>query len=328
MQKIYNFFSGLFPFKNATELTYWRVKSIGAAVGASMIAIFFVFELLIFGSVAKQMDLIKSFSSKQNAKIALVEISGEITTKTADDFISKFEELRADDSYKSIIIKMNSGGGSPAGSDDIANYLVDFQKDKKVYVYVQSIAASGAYYITSAIKPINANPNAIVGSIGVILPHYNAGKVAEKIGVEEDNLVAGMYKAPISLFKKLNDADKDYLTEHLMHPTYGNFKNFVAKSRGISADKIEEYAQGKIYIASMPEIQGVLVDNVTSYTAVEKLAKLEAANSTKGLTPKDIIVEPVKISKEKTGGIFGIDFNIKGLEFMSNSKLSSSVELK
>lgn len=327
MQKIYTFFSNLFPFKNADELTFWRVKSIGAAIGAAMVATFFIFEILIFGSFAKQLDLIKGFS-KPGPKVAVVEISGEITTKTADDFISKFEELRTDDSYKSVIIKMNSGGGSPAGSDDIANYLLDFQKDKKVYVYVQSIAASGAYYIASSVKPLNANPNAIVGSIGVILPHYNVGKVADKIGVEEDNLVAGTYKAPISLFKKLNDADKEYLTDHLMHPTYGNFKNFVAKARGLSPDKIEEYAQGKIYIASMPEIQGVLVDNVTSYTAVERMAKIEAANSSKGVVPKDIVIENVKISKEKSGGIFGIDFNIKGLEFMSNSKLNTAVELK
>jgi len=129
-------------------------------------------------------------------------------------------------------------------------------------MYIQSIAASGGYYIASAIKPLIANKNAIVGSIGVIMPHYSIGELAKKVGVEEDDLSSGEYKKPISLFKKVGDKERAYLQKQLLDPTYQNFINAVAQNRKISRDKLLPYTEGKIYVANATEIQGVLVDEV------------------------------------------------------------------
>ncbi len=51
---------------------------------------------------------------------------------------------------------MNSGGGSPTASEELSQYLKDFQRDKNITIYIESIAASGGYYIASAVKPIYA----------------------------------------------------------------------------------------------------------------------------------------------------------------------------
>jgi len=130
-------------------------------------------------------------------------------------------------------------------------------------MYVQSIAASGGYYIASAIRPIIANQNAIVGSIGVILPHYSIGELAKKIGIEEDDLSSDKYKKPISLFRKVNDEERDYIQKQLLDPTYQNFINAVAANRSLSREKLEPYTEGKIFVANDPSIQGILVDEIS-----------------------------------------------------------------
>ncbi len=124
---------------------------------------------------------------------------------------------------------MNSPGGSPTASEELSEYLKDFQKDKNITMYIQSIGASGGYYIASAIKPLYANKNAIVGSIGVVMPHYNLKELAKKIGVEEDYLMAGKFKKPISLLEKIDKENREYITKHLLEPTYQNFIESVAR---------------------------------------------------------------------------------------------------
>jgi protease-4 len=102
------------------------------------------------------------------------------------------------------------------------------------------------------------------------MPHYNIGALAEKIGVEEDNLAAGKYKQPISLFKKVEGEEKKYIEDHLLLPTYENFINAVVTNRGLSKARLLPFTEGKIYIANAPEIQGVLVDKITSLYQLKK----------------------------------------------------------
>lgn len=148
------------------------------------------------------------------------------------------------------------------------------------------MAASGGYYIVSAIKPIVANKNAVVGSIGVIMPHFVIEKLAKKIGVEEDTITVGKYKEPISWFKKVTPEQKKYLLKHLLEPTYNNFLQTVAKDRNISVDKLKKYADGKIYIAS--NVKGILVDKISSLIEFKEKIKKETNAS-----------EFVKINLEK-----------------------------
>ena len=130
------------------------------------------------------------------------------------------------------------------------------------------MAASGGYYIISAIKPIIANKNAVVGSIGVIMPHFVIKKLADKIGVEEDSLAIGKYKEPVSWFRKFTKEDKEYLKKHLLLPTYENFLKVVSQDRNISLDTLKKYADGKIYIATL--VKGILVDKISNLTQVKE----------------------------------------------------------
>ena len=200
--------------------------------------------------------------------VAVINFNKEITVDYINQIESKMESLKEDKDVKEVLIIFNTPGGSPSASDEFNAYLKDYTKTKKVNVYVESMAASGGYYIVSAIKPIIANKNAVVGSIGVIMPHYVIGKLAKKLGVEQDNIAVGKYKEPISLFKKATPEQKKYLYSHLLNPTYENFLNVVSHDRNISINKLKKYADGKIYIAN--QVKGILVDKISTLIATKK----------------------------------------------------------
>ena len=83
-------------------------------------------------------------------------------------------------------------------------------------------------------------------------------------------MAAGKFKKPISMFAKIDDENRKYMTENLLKPTYDNFVQSVADNRGLKIEDILAVAEGKIFIANVPEIQGVLVDEISSLYKVKK----------------------------------------------------------
>ncbi len=197
-------------------------------------------------------------------KIALLRIDKPITGPYVEHLIDAVDDIRKDKHYRALLVTLSSPGGSPAASQEFAEYLKDLNKSMPVTMYVDEMAASGAYYIASAIKPIYANKNAIVGSIGVIMPHYNASGLAEKLGIKEDTITAGKFKQPFSFLKEMSEENRRYIENALLKPAYRNFLEDVAANRGIAPEKMAPFAEGKVYVASMPEIRGVLVDETTN----------------------------------------------------------------
>jgi protease-4 len=257
--------------KLKAELKIYKLKALKekiVLIGVILILLVEIFAIFMF--------LKKSFSFNKPIKkpyIAEININKTITVKYINSLMDKMEKLKKDKNLKAFLLIFNTPGGSPSGSDEFNAYLKHLQKEKKVYAYVESIAASGGYYIVSAIKPIVANKNAIVGSIGVIMPHFVIEKLAKKVGVEEDTITVGKYKEPISFFKKATPEQKKYLLKHLLEPTYNNFLKTVAEDRNISVNKLKQYADGKIYIAS--SVKGILVDKISNLIEFKEKIKKE-----------------------------------------------------
>ena len=236
---------------------------------AWIIGIILIAEIIFIGSFLKKSGLFEEVSSSVN-KVAVIQYNREVTEAYTTKVMEKMDAVLEDKSFKSVLFIMGSPGGSPTASEELSEYLKAFQKEMNVTMYVDSIAASGGYYIASAVKPLIANKNAIVGSIGVIMPHYNFGELAKKVGVEEDFMAAGKFKKPISMFAKIDDENKKYMTEHLLKPTYNNFVQSVADNRGLTKEQILAVAEGKIFVANVPEIRGILVDEISSLYKVKK----------------------------------------------------------
>jgi protease-4 len=251
---------------------------------AWIIGIILIAEIIFIGAYFSKSGLFGE-PVVGDKNVAVIHFDELITEKYTTRVMEKMDKIRKDKSYKEVLFVMGSPGGSPTASEELSEYLKEYNKDKNITMYIGSIAASGGYYIASSIKPLYANKNAIVGSIGVIMPHYNLGELAQKVGIEEDNLAAGKYKQPISLFKKVEGEEKEYIEKHLLLPTYHNFINAVVANRGIEKEKLLPFTEGKIYIANEPEIKGILVDEITSlYQLKQKIRKRVDKEKTKFVT--------------------------------------------
>jgi len=260
-------------FKQKTEVHKQEVKSLKKEIFVSNLKIWIIGIILI-----AQIIVITAFFAKSGVigdegtsfnKVAVINYNQEVTEPYTARVMEKLDKIAQDEQYKSVLFIMGSPGGSPTASEELSEYLKAYQEEMNVTMYVDSIAASGGYYIASAVKPLIANKNAIVGSIGVIMPHYNLSELAKKVGVEEDFMAAGKFKKPISMFSKIDEENKAYMTKNLLEPTYENFIESVATNRGIDKEQIRAVAEGKIYVASLPEIQGVLVDELSSLYKVK-----------------------------------------------------------
>ena len=259
--------------QNREELQGYKIQALKKQIFISnlkawIVGFILLAEVMFILFYFNKMGLFGEVSSSEK-KIAVIRYNKQVTEDFTTTVMEKMDAIRQEKSYKSVLFIMGSPGGSPTASEELSEYLREYQKDLNITMYVDSIAASGGYYIASAVKPLIANKNAIVGSIGVIMPHLNFGELAKKVGVEEDFMAAGKFKKPISSFAKIDDENREYITKNLLAPTYKNFVESVARNRGLTPEEIYPYAEGKIFIANVPEIKNILVDEISSLYKVK-----------------------------------------------------------
>jgi signal peptide peptidase SppA len=132
-----------------------------------------------------------------------------------------------------VAISINSPGGSPVQSRLIYKRIRDLavEKNKKVLVFVEDVAASGGYMIAVAGDEIIADPSSIVGSIGVVSASFGFTDLMKKVGVERRVYTAGKNKAVLDPFRPEKKEDVDRLKE-LQLEVHETFIDMVKERRG------------------------------------------------------------------------------------------------
>jgi signal peptide peptidase SppA len=133
-----------------------------------------------------------------------------------------------------VAISINSPGGSPVQSRLIYKRIRDLavEKDKRVLVFVEDVAASGGYMIAIAGDEIIADPSSIVGSIGVVSASFGFPELLKKIGVERRVYTAGTNKATLDPFQEEKPEDIARLKE-LQLEVHETFIDMVKERRGV-----------------------------------------------------------------------------------------------
>ncbi|MCB1384149.1 MAG: S49 family peptidase [Notoacmeibacter sp.] len=143
------------------------------------------------------------------------------------------EKAFADKEAPAVAISVNSPGGSPVQSRLIFRRIRDLatEKDKKVFVFVEDVAASGGYMIALAGDEIIADPSSIVGSIGVVSASFGFPEMLKKIGVERRVYTAGRNKSVLDPFQpeKAEDVERLKALQLEVHKT---FIDLVKQRRG------------------------------------------------------------------------------------------------
>lgn len=158
-----------------------------------------------------------------------------------------FDEALADESIKTIVLHIDSGGGEASGCFELARHIMASRGQKKIIAYVDEFACSAAYALASSAEEIIASPDADVGSIGVIMVHQELTKAFEKNGVTINVIKAGEFKGMGSPFQALSEESKERLQKRI-NDTYATFTGFVAESRNLSEEAVKN-TEANVYSA-------------------------------------------------------------------------------
>lgn len=134
---------------------------------------------------------------------------------------------------KSVLLNVNSPGGSPVQSELIANKIVRLGKKNnvKVYSFVEDLAASGGYFLACAGDEIYATKHSIVGSIGVISFRMGFNELIKNYGIDWRVHTAGKSKSFLDPFQAEKDEDVVKL-KRVLNIIHGNFIDYVKSRRG------------------------------------------------------------------------------------------------
>lgn len=189
-----------------------------------------------------------------NDKIAMIYANGEIISGEGDENIIGSEKIsrairkaRLDNSVKSIVLRINSPGGSALASDIIWREVILAKKVKPVIVSMGDVAASGGYYIACAADTIVAEPTTITGSIGVFGVLFNAQKFFNnKLGITFDQVKIGEFADLGNYTKPLSPAER-MIIQNEINRIYSDFTGKVAAGRNMSVESVKRIAEGRVW---------------------------------------------------------------------------------
>jgi protease IV len=178
--------------------------------------------------------------------IAVVDINGVILD--ADKIDRQIERFGRDSGVKAIILHIDSPGGGAAASQEIYHEVLHVRRDlhKPVIASVESVGASGAYYISSACERIYANPASVVGSIGVIMEWTNYGDLFRWAKLKNVKVYDGALKNAGDPTRDPTPQEEAYF-KGLVDNMYGQFIRDVAIGRHTSPEKIQPLATGQVW---------------------------------------------------------------------------------
>ena len=174
---------------------------------------------------------------------AFSKISGGASTQLIGQ---DFRAAKADDTVKTILLYIDSPGGTADGVQELAHEIYEARGQKPIIAYTDGVMASAAYWIGSAADKIFiSGETAEVGSIGVVARHIDVSEADKARGIKRTNIVAGKYKRIADDTAPLSESGRQYLQEAVDH-LYSIFTNDVSKFRGLSAEPVPPLAgQGK-----------------------------------------------------------------------------------
>ena len=181
---------------------------------------------------------------KYSDHIARVRIDGLITGDQAT--LNLLDEIDKSDKVKALIIRIDSPGGTTAGSEAIYEQIRKISKNKPVVAVMDTVAASGGYITAIASDYIVARGNTITGSIGVIFSFPEISKLLDTLGIKMEEIKSGELKAEPSPYKPVSDHVRAVSNE-MVQESFAWFTGLVAERRHLTPERVAVLADGRVY---------------------------------------------------------------------------------
>lgn len=251
--------------KEENKLTAWKFVKIVFSIitiGFSILMLV-IFAFIFFGAIS----LFIPTEHIITGNVALIPITGTITTTgqdlvgkavSSEDIVKFIMEADKSDKIKAIILEINSPGGEPVASDEIASAVK--KANKTTVAVIREKGTSGAYWIASAADHIIANRMSVTGSIGARASYLEIAKLLEDYNVTYRRLVSAKYKDTGSPFRELLP-EEQALFQNVLDKLHNEFVSAVAKNRNLPEWVVRELATGFIFLGSEAKELG-LVDEL------------------------------------------------------------------
>lgn len=223
---------------------------------------------------------------------ALVEVRGEIAADTeasAELILSALKNAFEDKGARAVVLRINSPGGSPVQSGIVNDEIKRLKAlhDKKVYVVVEEMCASGAYYIAAAADEIYVDKASIVGSIGVLMDGFGFTGLMDKLGVERRLVIAGENKGMLDPFLPVSPSQLKH-AQGMLDQVHRQFIQVVREGRGKRLKETPEMFSGLFWNGEQA-VQLGLADGLGNLDYVAR--ELVKAEEVIDYTPRDNVAE-------------------------------------
>jgi protease IV len=252
------------PKKSRTGMFFF-----GAFSGCLLVFLGFFILMLVVAAGGDGSDL-----NLSGEKVAVVPIEGEILD--ARETLDLLQKYARNSSVKAVVVRINSPGGAIAPSQEIYSAIRKIRADgKPVIASMDSVAASGGYYIAAACDPIIANSGTITGSIGVILQWFDVKELVRWAKLKPETITSGALKDAGSPYRELTDAERQYF-QGIVTQLHTQFVRDVTEGRKskMKPEEVARVADGRIFTGEQAKALK-LVDQIgTIDDAVRAAGKL------------------------------------------------------
>jgi len=214
-------------------------------------------------------------------KIAVVYASGDIGMSMGgeaiigDEIGREIRKVRQDSSYKAIVLRMNSPGGSVFDSEVIWREVKLAAEEKTMVVSFGDVAASGGYYIACPADLIVAQPNTITGSIGIFGMIPNMGELFnDKLGITTDVVKTNKNSDFISVTRPMTEYERQLLQKSI-EDGYDLFISHVAEGRNMTKEQVDEIGEGRVWSGENAKEIGLIDEFGGLQHAIDLAAEIE-----------------------------------------------------
>ena len=234
--------------------------------------------------------------SEQGSENPLSMFTGDNSLNSGlNDILSSIKKAKANDDIKGIYIEAGALAANYATLQEIRNALADFRKSGKWIVAYGDFYTQGAYYVASVADKVYINPKGIVDWHGIGAQTMFYKDFMAKFGVKWEVVKVGTFKSATETFteEKMSDANR-LQTQTFIDGTWRNVCDAVSKSRGISIDSLNSYADSYLALqATETLVKAKMVDGMMYgdqvKDAVKKIMKLDKDDNISQLTLNDML---------------------------------------
>ncbi len=234
--------------------------------------------------------------SEQGSENPLSLFTGDNSLNSGlNDILSAIKKAKANDDIKGIYIEAGALMTNYATLQEIRNALADFRKSGKWIVAYGDFYTQGAYYVASVANKVYINPKGAIDWHGIGAQTMFYKDFMAKFGVKWEVVKVGTFKSATETFteEKMSDANR-LQTQTFIDGTWRNVCDAVSKSRGISVDSLNSYADSYLALQATETLMKAKMVDGMMYgdqvkDAVKKMMKLDKDDNISQLTLNDML---------------------------------------